>query len=129
GNGAEGALHQPARLGGAKVAGDDQRRVGRHVVAAKKRRHVGDRGGAQIRVRAYDRVVIGVPVGPGVLRQHLFDAAVGAVLDHLAPLVLDHVALQGQLFLRHVVGQRRQAVGPPPQKKFQRGGGGGPPRR
>ena len=56
-----------------------------------------------------------------VLHEHQHEpAAVGRVLQSLAPLVLDDVALVVELFLGECVGERRQAVGLEPEQRISR---------
>ena len=56
-----------------------------------------------------------------VRHQQLVGAAVGRVVDALAALVLDDVALVVQLLLVGLVEQRRQAVGLDPQQRLEVG--------
>ena len=53
--------------------------------------------------------------------QQLVGAAVGRVLEVLAPLVLDHVALVVELLLVGLVEQRRQTIGLDPQQRLEVG--------
>ena len=107
---AEVLLDQPLRLGRIEVAGDHERQVVRRVVAAEELLHVVEGRGGQILHAADDRPRVGMPDRREVHRDDLVGASVRRILEALAPLVLDHVALVVQLLLIGLVEQRRQAV-------------------
>ena len=118
---AEVLLDQPLRFGRIEVAGDHQRQVVRRVVAAEERLDVVERRGAQVVHAADDRPRVGMAGRREVGHQQLVGAAVGRIVEALAALVLDDVALVVQLLLVGLVEQRRQAVGLDPQQRLEVG--------
>ena len=116
---AEVALHQTPRLVGIEVARNAETGVRRHVVRAKEIRHVVERRGVQVLLRADHGPVVRMR-GRKDRRLHCqMRLPVRSVLIALSPLVLHHVALQVEPLLIERLQQEPHTVGLQPQDEFE----------
>ena len=119
GNGPKYFLIHALGLVGLKIARDAEDRIVRDVVRAEKRRHVGQPGGREVGHRADHAVVIRMIGRIKRLEQRLLGLAIGHVVDRLAALVLDHVALVVEPLLRHRRQQEAHPIGLEPERQLE----------
>ena len=117
---AEIFFDESARFRRVEVAGDDETRVVGHVVVSEEVLHVFERGRREVFHRADCRPVVRM-----ALRVHRVGDAVDGlpvrlVVDALALLVLDNVALVVELRLRHRVEQSAHTPGLHEERGFEK---------
>ncbi len=116
---AEVALDPRPNVLGLHVAGNDERRVGRTVVAAEPVLHIVERCGVEILHRPDDRPRVRMPLRIGVLGDEVEDLAVRLVLPH-ALLVLHDAALLVQPGGVDRAEQVAHAIGLEPEHAVER---------
>ncbi len=118
-NGAEVFLNPGLGLFGADVADDGEAGIVGSVVLAEKLTDVVETGGLDVLMGADYVGVVGMILGEELMVKLFLDHAIGSVLDGLAALIADDIALVGQAFLIDLAEQVAHAIALEPKGQFE----------